>query len=718
MKSLRWRLVATLVVCATTFTSLSLCLADGIQDRKREPVVVRVEDKFDRWVSDSAPAGKIELWRYLGSGNWEIIPYQVDEFVAPSLGDPPDDIKPLMSPGAAGRHCLAEHEAPGELPSEVDGPCEFLYELRGSAPASGTLTSRDEIVFLAGYSGACDAPNSDWVAGTSSYRHRIELLDSTPSGTEKGCVYAYRRVTGSPPTVPDLIDYDPVGDGLPGTCLPHADACGAINAHAVDFDGDQTMDVPAYRMDFQGNWSIDQWRVGQSTGTLQTNMVDMVKSRIENPPETEQGWDLLNPEVAACATFRGFIDGPVRVIRDIQGAQSGQGTRKLEIAYPGEVSRRVFLRVHAVGGPIYTYTDFMEANVQPATVYKKDYTGAYDILDGSNPTHGQSFNSQDWYQVSSGIGSLLTYPVLFKSDSIDAHDGAYDDDQRGIWPFPDALKHPEWDSETGDYAAGREEIYGVSSASQNPDCEDPFVDSRTPIFEFNTVVLSHTTASQQAGIDEVARRDRGVLGQCVAEEQFESGGGSGNPCPKPQFSLYHGHDGGPVRIDIDDNGCSDLVGWNLYQSIGSGTYRRLATLGPGQSFVDIALALNEERSYRGASLSSGCQESEWSDAISVLNDDTVAPPAPEEIAAAVTGQVIEVTWNAALAGDVGGYRVQVAQQSGGPYTQTHTGILGSIVYAHSFPALPGTHYIVLSSLDKAGNESPLSSEVVVVMEGP
>ena len=341
--------------------SLSLTTLAGIDARKREPVVVKVDSsQFSQWI-DTVDAAAVEAWVYDSIAGWSIIPFQVDE-----MSNEPVSVLGFITEESPSREC--ESEPSGSLPPNTIGPCEVIYELTGEGPPAGVLSKNDEMVFLAGYAGSCISP-TNWVPGQqgefADYRYRILVADQ--ENAEMGCVYLYRRTGGTSSTISDLIDYHPTGDGVPANCRPvGTDACGAIISGALDIDGDAVIDSPAYQLDFYGNWTIDKWMIGetcQGQPCPSQDMIDLFKYRIESPGETERNWDLQDPDGGQCTNFRGYIDGPVRVVRDVQGSASGGTTRKIEFAYPGEFARRVYLRVHPVQGPIYTYPDLLEQNV-------------------------------------------------------------------------------------------------------------------------------------------------------------------------------------------------------------------------------------------------------------------------------------------------------------------------------------------------------------------
>ncbi len=524
--------------------------------------------------------------------------------------------------------------------------------------------------------------------------------------------------------MPDLVSYDPIGDGIPSVahgdafdCRPTADACGAILAQGVDFDGDGSVDVPPYRLDFYGNWTIDGWQIGETCGPAcpEQDLLDIFKNRIESPHETEQVWDLQDPSAGGCAVFDGYIDGPVRVVRVIQGAASGGTTRKTEFAYPGEFLRRIYLRVHMVQGPIFYYPDVQKSTVGTTAEFRAGEDTSYsDTIQGEGPIgRSLSYDPPRWWQVSSPIGSYLIVPGLLKSTGVTSQSAQYDDTDTPLWADPPTEGAHEWDGEPGEHGAPSLRWAGLPD-TQNPVCADPLQDGITPIADFAYIALGSGAMSGSIAAAEATRRNRGVISQCIVEEIQDVGSGVG-PCPPPTLSASYGHDSEPVGVHFSIN-CPNVAGWNLYEPAGAGVYRRLASLRPDATYFDASLQLNESKTYFGTSIGTDCSESAMSSAVTVLHDDTVAPPPPTDVAVSAVGASIVVEWSIPVAGDLEGYRVLSSEQPGGPYTVAHQGLIDAWRDTYTVQATTGTtYYLVMTALDHAGNESAQTTEVSVAV---
>ena len=111
-----------------------------------------------------------------------------------------------------------------------------------------------------------------------------------------------------------------------------------------------------------------------------------------------------------------------------------------------------------------------------------------------------------------------------------------------------------------------------------------------------------------------------------------------------------------------------------------------------------------------------CSESAMSSGVTVLHDDTVAPPSPTDVAVTAVGASIVVEWSIPAAGDLEGYRIRISEQPGGPYTVAHQGLIDAWRDTYTVKATTGTtYYLVMTALDHAGNESAQTTEVSVTV---
>ena len=259
----RFRVAITVLLAPSVALILVSTVAPshaGISDRAREPVVISLsDDQFPRWVDQSISADVFELWAYHDDGQqgvWKEVPYQIDQL---KPGDP-DALPQYLNEDLPGTDCDGDG-ATGKICGQdftpsLGFPCEQTYFLRGTEEPTEPLRTDDELVFLAGRSGACDAPLDGWPSsGLTIYRHRIFVADGDTADcqdpdTECGCVYLFRRTAGQRPHDEDLIDYVLTDDAThwpDGTCRPTDGACGSIVGDPADVDGDGALTVRTKR---------------------------------------------------------------------------------------------------------------------------------------------------------------------------------------------------------------------------------------------------------------------------------------------------------------------------------------------------------------------------------------------------------------------------------------------------------------------------------------
>ena len=169
-------------------------------------------------------------------------------------------------------------------------------------------------------------------------------------------------------------------------------------------------------------------------------------------------------------------------------------------------------------------------------------------------------------------------------------------------------------------------------------------------------------------------------------------------------------------MDLNISGCAQLASWNVYQEMGGGVRKRLATMGPGTTFHDTTLSLNEQRTYSVGVHDALCVEGAISPGVTLHHRDIVPPLAPESLSAITSTHGFELAWTVPASHDVSGYRVLVSESPGGPYNQPHNNLLSAMNQSLEVQALAGaTYYAVVQAVDHAGNESLPSTELSVTL---
>ena len=80
------------------------------------------------------------------------------------------------------------------------------------------------VAYVGGYQGA---PVSHLLDVLVQSEDLLSDLGFIAPRADQAHEYLYRRLNGGHPAVPDLVSYDPVGDGSPATCKPTTTTCGS-----------------------------------------------------------------------------------------------------------------------------------------------------------------------------------------------------------------------------------------------------------------------------------------------------------------------------------------------------------------------------------------------------------------------------------------------------------------------------------------------------------
>lgn len=101
--------------------------------------------------------------------------------------------------------------------------------------------------------------------------------------------------------------------------------------------------------------------------------------------------------------------------------------------------------------------------------------------------------------------------------------------------------------------------------------------------------------------------------------------------------------------------------------------------------------------------------------VTVTPVDTEFPAPPANLVAVPISQGAELTWEQSSSWDLQGYEIAAATLPGGPYMQLGPGLLSGSAVGFVVTGLDPneTYYIVLRSVDLAGNEGSYTEEVIV-----
>jgi hypothetical protein len=317
-------------------------------DRLELPVVL-TGDQLPLW-SGKPVADVYALVFEANAQTWAPIPYQIDERVWRDLATCLDD--PAYG--------------------NVDPHLSYAFD---AAEGNG-LDIDDEIVFLAGDAAGDRAQPSDWPAGTDDTRYEVRIDDGL--GATLG--YAYLFTAATPPTPPDVTDYvdlsfTPIDETLEDTAI------------ATD----------RYTAHYSGRWRLDALAVPPAAGGSGADLIDRLKFREATSGnatggETEETWDRLS-------CLLGQKDGPVRVLREVQGVASGVNTTHTLSFYGALFEDRVNLRVHAIPN-VVSFVDYDASVATGGLLTYYNPTNALGVTIDGVADPGLDTTLHDWEMVS------------------------------------------------------------------------------------------------------------------------------------------------------------------------------------------------------------------------------------------------------------------------------------------------------------------------------
>jgi hypothetical protein len=346
-------------------------------DRLELPVVL-TGDQLPLW-SGEPVADVYALIFEATSQTWAAIPYQIDERVWLDLATCLDD------PGYG----------------NVDAHLSYAFD---GVEGNG-LDLDDEIVFLAGDAAGDRASLSAWPAGTDDARYEVRIDDGL--GATLG--YAYLFTAATPPTPPDATDYVDLGFAPIDETLE-----------------DTAIATDRYIAHYSGRWRLDALAVPPAAGGSGTDLIDRLKFREATSGnatggETEETWDQLS-------CFLGQKDGPVRVLREVQGAASGVNTSHTLSFYAALFQDRVNLRVHAIPN-VVSYVDYNASIAAGGLLTYYNATNPLGVTIDGVVDPGLDTTLQAWETVSHpSAGAIFFHRVFFEDASFSDTTG---DDEPG-----------------------------------------------------------------------------------------------------------------------------------------------------------------------------------------------------------------------------------------------------------------------------------------------
>lgn len=248
----------------------------------------------------------------------------------------------------------------------------FVYQNWGSAALMDdglvwAVDGDDELVFFASDAGQ-PAPPSAWVEG--AHARRIEILVTDPLDGQHAAVYAFTFAGEPPASLSPQVTYER-----------------DISSEST------TVTTPLYAAGYVGRWTFDRLEIGG-----QPDMIDRFKGRAferSAEGETEELWDQYS-------SYVGDRSGPVRSIREVQGAASGVTTTYIAEYYPDRIRTTTYLRVHEIHD-VWQYVDYHSGH---GDMTYTDNVAAGDVtVDGQPDT--LSAELRTWASVASSVGTLV-----------------------------------------------------------------------------------------------------------------------------------------------------------------------------------------------------------------------------------------------------------------------------------------------------------------------
>ncbi len=376
---------------------------------------------------------QIVAFRWNGTGFAEI-PVQVDEVFPYFLANGPSDFswysgtdKELTYEWDVDAWKMFAGECNKEYPP--DDPATPENEAAPMQDPVLTLDDDDEIVFMASDAGPRAPSGQFGPLGTGSNRQEIAITDPLSPAGAASYVYLYLRPDGSAFNADNgYVDYtrdanadewidqhsfadaDPeklgnsnsgYGPNQPGTvCNDDPDTLGVVETERQSSDrfarDGVTVTTDSYRWYASGRWMVREMHVADPVqqDIYGPDLIDRWKGRaFQQSPDSQisaVGFEDEQVNWEANASLLGELEGPVRAIREIWGADSGTNVTKTETFYRDAITYRFHVRVHPIPPDgLYTSWDY---NQGVATKYWNQHNQnvrpeGYDI-DGTNDDQG------------------------------------------------------------------------------------------------------------------------------------------------------------------------------------------------------------------------------------------------------------------------------------------------------------------------------------------
>ncbi|HEX2295326.1 MAG TPA: Ig-like domain-containing protein [Actinomycetota bacterium] len=351
---------------------------------------------------------------------------------------------------------------------EAEYPAEDTSKLQGfpTTDPVPTLDHDDEVVFMADDAGVQADLTVPGPPGTGEQRQEISLVDPRDPTAER-FVYLFTKPTGPKFDADNgYVDYerdanadewidrnsfaanDPeklgtsntgYGPNLSGTVC---DPDGTVRNSTDRFPRDGvTVTTDTYQWRATGRWMVREMHVTKPGTTRQfgPDLIDRWKGRaFQQSPESTislVGFEDEQVNWEANSALLGELEGPVRAIREVWGADSGTNVTKTETFYRDAITYRYRVRVHPIP-PDGLYTSWDYNHDQVETYFNETLTegvaidgvnddelnvdslpnGQPAFFDAPDPTFTKPLAVLNWEQVSGrGDNGSLVYMFEFEN---------------------------------------------------------------------------------------------------------------------------------------------------------------------------------------------------------------------------------------------------------------------------------------------------------------
>lgn len=385
----------TQAALAALATSLLLLPSHATAQRAEDPVILQGAD-VPRLLG-RAP-GRIVAFRHTGSA-WQQVPVQVDERVVV----PVDQVRQVNGfVNSILAYADPDTFTGADTDPTVDADDELCFMARDTGPRSTTFADPAGVL----PNTRVELAVTDPLTGNGRYLYLFVSDGTLQPGAGRDYVrYSFNLASGPYKTTYNLSGSNP--ENSPVT-------------------------TSQYRLRFLDRWIMDvlQVRAGNAT---EVDVLDRDKFQFA-PGVCNRSTDTFSQAGGAAVAN---IDGPVRAIRSVIGANSGGTTQRDWICYRSRVDIVSYLRVHPIGGT-FLYFDYSPA--ASGMTYFDNLNRSGLAIDGQ-PDAAQT-GVIDWQLVTGPQGSL-THALILDTDIPNLQVSSYYDDDSS----------PSWAQCTGDGSA-------------------------------------------------------------------------------------------------------------------------------------------------------------------------------------------------------------------------------------------------------------------------